>query len=196
MQSIIEHARSESAHNNSAGRPAYRTDPDGVRALRRLLSQGPYLLARSSVTGRRPTLRAMSYMLWARDAYTPWSFGRRTPPPLAAPDELDRVRRDAVRVVRQTLLDRARAAGDAAEVARLRVADDPLRSPRAQPSLDESAIAEEVASRYLRNGPNSTEARRAERHMERLLAEAAAWEYRHPGREDFTGRRALPEPRS
>lgn len=241
--------------------------------MRRVLAQSPWLRAPSSVTGREPTVRAMAYILWARATYTPWSFGRRTPPPLAggsdddARRELERVRADAVRVVRQTLLGRAReqqqrqragqvvyglrlrqrgpqptvarvmvptvgdrpglpgtycelyptlvdprwldrarraAAGGrielvelaepdlAAAIARLKVAGDPLLTPLSRPRLDHAALAEQVARRYPRSGVDGTAARRAERHMERVLAEAQAWEYRHPGREGLTGRQPLP----
>lgn len=164
-----------------------------MREMRLLLAAASQLYhARSSVTGRPLTLRAMAYQLWAADHLTSWSFGRRTPPPLAPPAELERERADAVRVVRATLLDRARRDGDAGEVARLRVAGDPLLTPLSRPRLDHAALAEQVARRYPRSGVDGTAARRAERHMERVLAEAQAWEYRHPGREGLTGRQPLP----
>lgn len=192
---MIAQPEPQSAHNKSRGRPAYREDAAGVRSMQRVLAAMQPLLRRSSVSGRELTNRGLAYGLWALDHYTPRRLGQRTPPPLAPVPELERVRDDAVRVVRATLLDRAREAGELTKAQQVKAARDPLATRRAaRYPLDQVAIAEEVASRYPRPARSEGEdpIRAAERHLERLIAEALAWEYTHLGSEDFTGRKPLP----
>jgi hypothetical protein len=95
-----------SKYKSRRGRPANREREDYRRGMRSALARAPRLRARSSVTGRTLTTRAIGYELWR--VAEGRLMEQATPPPLDRSTELLRVRRDAVRVVRDKLVKRAR----------------------------------------------------------------------------------------